>query len=140
LVSDVGSIDTHFALRGYSEADDAYARIVEKFPWFARLPQIEIFHRQTLDDELSLYELVSSRERHNGLDIKVGELAKKAFAAFFRSHNCCADEIACLQDGAYCHETFALNSTMPALLPISVIENAPDGKKVGERSFYKKHY
>lgn len=140
LVSDVGSIDTHFALRGYSEADDAYARIVEKFPWFARLPQIEIIHRLTLDDELSLYELVSSIERHNGQDIRVGDLARRVFAAYFQSSNCLSDEIARLQDGVYCHETFALNSTMPALVPVSAIENAPDGKKVGERGFYRQHY
>jgi hypothetical protein len=71
---------------------------------------------------------------------KVGDLARNAFVAFFQSQNCCTEEIARLQDGDYCHETFTLNRTMPALVPVSTIDNAPAGKNVGESVFYKRHY
>ena len=73
-------------------------------------------------------------------DLKVGRLARLAFEQYFSSSNCREEEIARLQEGDYCHETFVLNSTMPALVPVSTIENAPSGKRVGESTFYKKHY
>jgi hypothetical protein len=61
-------------------------------------------------------------------DLKVGRLARLAFEQYFSSSNCREEEIARLQEGDYCHETFVLNSTMPALVPVSTIENAPSGK------------
>ena len=73
-------------------------------------------------------------------DKKVGELAKLAFETYFDSPDRQAQEIAQLQDGVYCHETFLLNSTMPALVPVSTIEAAPEGSHVGERGFYRNHY
>lgn len=73
-------------------------------------------------------------------DLKVGALAQLAFETYFQSPDRQAQEIARLQDGAYCHETFLLNSTMPALVPVSTIEAAPEGGHVGERGFYRNHY
>lgn len=73
-------------------------------------------------------------------DLKVGKLAKLAFETYFHSPVCQAQEIARLQDGDYCHETFLLNSTMPVLVPVSTIEAAPEGSHVGERGFYHNHY
>ena len=65
LVSDVGSIDKHFALAGYSGDDNAYARIIEKYPWFGRLAQVDVIHREVLNNELSLYELRCDREQQD---------------------------------------------------------------------------
>ena len=73
-------------------------------------------------------------------DLKVGKLAKFAFETYFQSPDRQDQEIARLQDGEYCHETFLLNSTMPVLVPVSTIESAPEGSHVGERDFYRDHY
>lgn len=73
-------------------------------------------------------------------DLKVGKLAKLAFSTYFQSAGCNPAEVARLQDGDYCHETFILNSTMPVLVPVSVIDHAPAGSQVGEAGFYHAHY
>ena len=71
-------------------------------------------------------------------DLKVGKLAKLAFEPSVQNPD--PQEIIRLQDGHYCHETFLLNSTMPVLVPVSTIEDAPEGSHVGERAFYQNHY
>jgi len=73
-------------------------------------------------------------------DLKVGKLARLAFSTYFQSADRDPAEIARLQNGDYCHETFVLNSTMPVLVPVSVIDHAPAGSHVGEAAFYKAKY
>lgn len=73
-------------------------------------------------------------------DLRVGALARLAFETYFQSPDRQAQEIDQLQDGEYCHKTFLLNRTMPALVPVSTIEAAPEGRHVGERGFYQNHY
>ena len=73
-------------------------------------------------------------------DLKVGKLARLAISTYIESENRDPAEIVRLQDGDYCHQTFGLNSTVPVLVPVAVIENAPTGIHVGEAGFYHAHY
>lgn len=71
--------------------------------------------------------------------LRVGRLARLAFTEYFLNHPD-PEEIVRLQDGDYCHETFALSRTMPVLVPVSAIEQAPAGNRVGEAEFLQNHY
>lgn len=68
-------------------------------------------------------------------DLKVGKLARLAVSTYINSEKRDPEEIVRLQDGDYCHRTFNLNNTMPVLVPVEVIENAPAGSRVGEAGF-----
>lgn len=71
-------------------------------------------------------------------DLKVGALARLAFETYFQNPD--RQEIARLQDGDYCHETFLLNRTMPVMKRVDDILHAPAGFRVGEAGFLDRHY
>lgn len=73
-------------------------------------------------------------------DLKVGQLARLAFATYFQLDSRNPAEIIRLQNGEYCRNTFRVNSTMPVLLPIAVIDGAPNGFRVGEKGFLNARY
>lgn len=83
---------------------------------------------------------IGNDNNHIRPDLKVGQLARLAFSAYFQLPNRDPAEIVRLQEGEYCHDTFLLNRTMPVLTPVEVIDNAPDGGHVGEAGFYNTHY
>lgn len=83
---------------------------------------------------------MSEEINHIRPDLRVGRLARLAFSTYFNSVGCDPAEIVHLQDGEYCHNTFVLNRTMPVLVPVSVIEDAPDGSHVGQAGFYATKY
>lgn len=71
-------------------------------------------------------------------DQPVGKLARLAFETYFQNPD--RQEIARLQDGEYCHETFRLNRTLPVMKRVDDILHAPAGSRVGEADFFDKHY
>jgi len=79
-----------------------------------------------------------SNKGHIRPDLKVGKLARLAITEYLKIGS--PEEVARLQNGEYCHNTFILNGTMPVLVPVDVIENAPAGSHVGEAGFYHAHY
>ena len=71
-------------------------------------------------------------------DLKVGALARLAFETYFQNPD--RQEIACLQDGDYCHETFRLNRRMPVMKSVNEILHAPTGFRIGEAGFLDRRY
>lgn len=71
-------------------------------------------------------------------ELKVGKLARLAFKTYLRNPD--RREIERLQDGDYCGKTFHLKRTLPALVRVANILQAPRGDKVGEKGYLHAHY
>lgn len=71
-------------------------------------------------------------------DLKVGALARLAFETYFQNSD--RKEIARLQDGDYCHETFRMKRKMPVMKRVADILRAPAGFRVGEAGFLDRYY
>ena len=155
LISDEDSIIKRFQLYyldedhlpSLPEEDESVicARVVEKYPWFERVPQAGIIRKLCqLDDEMSLYELGCFGEqqqvREIRPDLRVGELARLAFETYFQSADRQAQEIARLQDGEYCNATFRLIPSLPVMKRVDEILQAPSGFRVGETGYLNRRY
>lgn len=126
-----------------------YYQMINKkeFPKLRDCQQFDASTKQTYDTMKIKQEKKSPKTEalyssgdHIRPDKKVGKLAQLAFSTYLQSAKRDPAEIVRLQNGDYCHKTFVLNRTMPVLVPVSVIVNAPSGDQVGEAGFYKDHY